>query len=56
MCLVDWMMTDPERWPAAFLGGIVAQEVIKLVTNQYLPMNNTVIVNLVKSTTEEFRF
>jgi amyloid beta precursor protein binding protein 1 len=41
---------------AAFLGGIVAQEVIKLVTNQYLPMNNTVIVNLVKSTTEEFRF
>jgi len=41
---------------AAFLGGIVAQEAIKLVTSQYVPMNNTVVVNLVHSTTEEFRF
>jgi len=37
------------------LGGIVAQEVIKLVTSQYMPMNNTVVVNLVKSTTMEFK-
>ena len=41
---------------AAFLGGIVAQEAIKLVTNQYVPINNTVLVNLVDSTTQEFRF
>jgi len=37
---------------AALLGGLVAQEAIKLVTNQYMPMDNTVIVDLVKSSTK----
>lgn len=36
---------------AAFVGGLVAQEAIKLVTNQYMPLDNTLIVDLVKSTT-----
>nr|XP_019049437.1 amyloid beta protein binding protein 1 [Kwoniella bestiolae CBS 10118]OCF28367.1 amyloid beta protein binding protein 1 [Kwoniella bestiolae CBS 10118] len=41
---------------AAFLGGVVAQEAIKLVTNQYTPLDNTVIVNLVKSESAKFKF
>lgn len=41
---------------AAFLGGIVAQEAIKLVTNQYMPLDNTVIVDLVKSSMEKYKF
>ncbi|WVF70271.1 hypothetical protein IAT40_005060 [Kwoniella sp. CBS 6097] len=41
---------------AAFLGGVVAQEVIKLVTNQYTPLDNTVVINLVKSESAKFRF
>ena len=41
---------------AAFLGGIVAQEAIKLVTAQYTPLDNTVIIDLVKSTIEKFKF
>jgi amyloid beta precursor protein binding protein 1 len=36
---------------AAFVGGLVAQEAIKLVTNQYMPLDNTLIVDLIKSTT-----
>lgn len=28
---------------AAFIGGIVAQEAIKLITHQYLPLNNMLI-------------
>ena len=30
---------------AAFLGGVAAQEVIKLITHQYVPVNNTLIYN-----------
>ncbi|OCF37667.1 amyloid beta protein binding protein 1 [Kwoniella heveanensis BCC8398] len=41
---------------AAFLGGVVAQEAIKLVTNQYTPLDNTVIINLVKSESAKFKF
>lgn len=41
---------------AAFLGGLVAQEAIKLVTGQYNPLDNTVIVDLVKSGMEKFKF
>ena len=37
---------------AALMGGLVAQEAIKLVTNQYMPMDNTVIVDLIKSSTK----
>ncbi|ORY29355.1 hypothetical protein BCR39DRAFT_532469 [Naematelia encephala] len=41
---------------AAFLGGLVGQEAIKLVTNQYNPLDNTCIVDLVQSGIEKFRF
>ncbi|KAE8542925.1 hypothetical protein D1P53_000988 [Cryptococcus gattii VGV] len=41
---------------AAFVGGIVAQEVIKLVTNQYTPLDNTVVLNLIKSESYKFKF
>ncbi|WWD17675.1 hypothetical protein CI109_102116 [Kwoniella shandongensis] len=41
---------------AAFLGGVVAQEAIKLVTNQYTPLDNTVVINLVKSESAKFKF
>nr|XP_018267361.1 amyloid beta protein binding protein 1 [Kwoniella dejecticola CBS 10117]OBR89519.1 amyloid beta protein binding protein 1 [Kwoniella dejecticola CBS 10117] len=41
---------------AAFLGGVVAQEAIKLVTNQYTPLDNTVIVDLIKSQSAKFKF
>jgi hypothetical protein len=40
---------------AAFLGGIVAQETIKLVTSQYVPLNNTSIVDLVKGGIDKFQ-
>ncbi|WVQ82675.1 hypothetical protein IAT38_004807 [Cryptococcus sp. DSM 104549] len=41
---------------AAFIGGVVAQEAIKLVTNQYTPLDNTVVINLVKSELAKFKF
>lgn len=40
---------------AAFVGGIVAQEAIKLVTNQYIPLDNTVVIDLVKSTLDKMK-
>ncbi|KAJ7594896.1 hypothetical protein C8J56DRAFT_927884 [Mycena floridula] len=36
---------------AAFLGGLVAQEVIKMVTKQYLPIQGVCVVDLVDCTT-----
>lgn len=33
---------------AAFMGGVAAQEVIKLVTRQFVPVNNTYIYNAIK--------
>lgn len=41
---------------AAFVGGIVGQEAIKLVTNQYTPLDNTVVLNLIKSESSKFKF
>ncbi|WVN89131.1 uncharacterized protein L203_104347 [Cryptococcus depauperatus CBS 7841] len=41
---------------AAFVGGVAAQEAIKLVTNQYIPLNNTIVFNLVKSESAKFKF
>lgn len=40
---------------AAFLGGIAAQEVIKLVTNQYAPLDNTAAVDLVTSAIDKVK-
>ncbi|TIC56464.1 hypothetical protein E3Q01_02442 [Wallemia mellicola] len=36
---------------AAFLGGLASQEIIKVITNQYVPIDNYCIIDLVKSTT-----
>ena len=41
---------------AALVGGIAAQEIIKLATHQYVPIDNTLILDGVKSTTASFRF
>ncbi|KAK7601866.1 hypothetical protein V9T40_009307 [Parthenolecanium corni] len=34
---------------SSFLGGCIAQEVIKLLTHQFIPINNTIIYNAVSS-------
>lgn len=39
---------------AALLGGIVAQEAIKLITHQYIPINNTCIFNGITATSNVF--
>ncbi|KAM0786806.1 hypothetical protein ACM66B_002238 [Microbotryomycetes sp. NB124-2] len=36
---------------AALLGGMVAQETIKLITKQYIPLNGTCVVNGIRSAT-----
>lgn len=33
---------------AAYMGGVAAQEAIKLLTNQFVPINNTHIYNAAK--------
>lgn len=40
---------------AAFFGGLAGQEVIKLVTNQYIPLDNTASIDLVKSAIDKFK-
>ncbi|KAF3920800.1 hypothetical protein ABW20_dc0107209 [Dactylellina cionopaga] len=39
---------------ASLAGGIVAQEVIKVMTKQYIPMNNTVVFDGISSRTQVF--
>jgi len=39
---------------AAFLGGVTAQEIIKLITHQYVPVNNTLIYNAASCNTSTF--
>ncbi|KAI8806865.1 hypothetical protein BJ742DRAFT_773638 [Cladochytrium replicatum] len=41
---------------AAIMGGIASQEIIKVITKQYVPLDNTVICNGVKSTSAVFKF
>lgn len=41
---------------AALLGGIVAQEVIKITTKQYVPLNGTLIFDGISSTSQSFHF
>jgi amyloid beta precursor protein binding protein 1 len=36
---------------AALLGGIVAQEVIKMITKQYIPINGSCIIDLIDTST-----
>ena len=40
---------------AAFLGGVVAQEVIKVVTGQYVPVDNLVMYNAVTSNVSSYK-
>lgn len=40
---------------SAFMGGCVAQEIIKLITKQYIPINNTLIYNAITSETAVFK-
>jgi len=35
---------------AAYIGGAAAQEVIKVITSQFVPINNTYIYNGMKQT------
>lgn len=41
---------------SALLGGIVAQEAIKIITKQYIPLNGTSIFDGIKSVSESFTF
>lgn len=41
---------------SAFMGGCVAQEVIKLITNQYVPVDNTLVYNAMAAEVKSFRF
>lgn len=41
---------------SAFLGGLAAQETIKLITNQYKPVHNTFIYDAVTSNSGTFFF
>ena len=36
---------------AAFIGGVAAQEVIKIITHQFVPLNNTLLYNSASSST-----
>jgi amyloid beta precursor protein binding protein 1 len=45
----------PIATTSAFVGGLVAQEAIKLVTSQYVPLDNIALVDLVKSGLEKYK-
>lgn len=40
---------------SAFMGGCIAQEVIKLVTNQYIPVDDTLVYNAVSASARSFK-
>ncbi|XP_071957729.1 NEDD8-activating enzyme E1 regulatory subunit-like [Antedon mediterranea] len=40
---------------ASFMGGVAAQEVIKIVTNQFVPFNNTYLYNAMTTTSATFQ-
>jgi amyloid beta precursor protein binding protein 1 len=39
---------------ASFMGGVVSQEIIKLITHQYIPMDNTFIFDGTRSVSGVF--
>lgn len=39
---------------ASFMGGVVSQEIIKLITHQYIPMDNTFIFDGARSVSAVF--
>jgi len=40
---------------ASLMGGLIAQEIIKIITSQFLPCNNTTIFDGIKSTMGVYR-
>ena len=40
---------------AAFIGGCCAQEIIKLITHQYVPINNLLIYNSIRQSINVFQ-
>jgi amyloid beta precursor protein binding protein 1 len=40
---------------SAFTGGMVAQEIIKVITKQYIPVDNTCVFDGISSTTQVFK-
>ena len=40
---------------AAFIGGVAAQEIVKIITHQYIPLNNCYIFNGIASCGATFR-
>lgn len=38
-----------------FSGGCISHEVIKLITRQYKPVNNSVVYNAINCSTESFK-
>ena len=41
---------------AAFMGGVASQEIIKLLTHQYIPLNNTLIFNGMNASSLQEKF
>lgn len=41
---------------SAFLGGCIGQEVVKIITNQYIPVDNTLVYNGMTAGTKSFKF
>lgn len=39
---------------SSLMGGMAAQEIIKIVTRQYVPVNNTVVFDGIKSSSHVF--
>ena len=41
---------------SSYLGGIVAQEVIKVLTQQYVPIDNTLFYNGITQELQSYKF
>ncbi|KAI9102515.1 hypothetical protein DFS34DRAFT_647071 [Phlyctochytrium arcticum] len=54
--IIEWVRTGASELHsvAALHGGVMAQEIIKLLTHQYVPLSNTLVFNGVKSTAAVF--
>lgn len=52
-CLFDSARTPTADLPntAAFLGGLVAQEAIKIITRQYVPVRSACVIDMIGSWT-----
>lgn len=41
---------------AAFMGGVASQEAIKVLTKQYIPLNQTFVFNGIESVSGVFKY